>query len=315
MKLYVGVTDNHWFDYLAGLQPPPDEINFWQPGGRARFGAIEPAEPFLFKLHSPLNYIVGGGAFVKHTFLPLSLAWEAFREKNGAADETTFRAQILRYRGEPDIPGADPTIGCIVLAAPFFFDQNDWIPVPGDWHSNIVQGKSYDMTQGAGAKLWGQVLLRLQQQQVISLEPTLPATPVPADAVRFGAYVTHKRLGQGAFRAMVTDAYQRRCAITGERTLPVLQAAHIKPSHRSGPNATSNGLLLRADLHILFDQGLLTVTPDLRVEVSNRIKEEYENGRDYYALRGHQLKILPAREADRPSPEFISWHNEHVYAA
>jgi putative restriction endonuclease len=178
-----------------------------------------------------------------------------------------------------------------------------------------VQGKSYDVAQGTGAALWGQVVQRLQQQQVISLEPTLPAVPVPVDAVRYGEYVTRVCLGQGAFRALVTEAYQHRCTITGERTLPVLQAAHIKPSALSGPNATSNGLLLRADLHILFDQGFLTVTPDLQVEVSGRIKEEYENGRDYYALRGRRLLVLPSRPADQPSREFIAWHNEHVFAA
>ena len=284
MKLYIGVTDNDWFKHLARLQP--DEINFWQPGGHARFGVLAPAEPFLFKLHSPYDYIVGGGSFVRQVFLPLSLAWETFGEKNGAPDYDTFRAQILRRRGEADSPGHDPTIGCIILAAPFFFDQPDWIPVPPDWHKSIQQGKSYDMQQGAGAALWDQVLQRLQAQKAISLEPTLPTSHVPADTVRFGQYLTRKRLGQGAFRALVTEAYQHRCAITGERTLPVLQAAHIKPPPRSGPNVTSNGLLLRADLHILFDQGLLTVTPDLRVEVSRRIREEYENGRDYYALRG-----------------------------
>lgn len=53
----------------------------------------------------------------------------------------------------------------------------------------------------------------------------------------------------------------------------------------------SNGLLLRADLHILFDQGLVTVTPEHVVEVSPAIKERFENGLDYYALRGQSLKV------------------------
>lgn len=105
----------------------------------------------------------------------------------------------------------------------------------------------------------------------------------------------------------------RRCAITGERTLPVLQAAHIKPYSRSGPNRVHNGLLLRSDLHILFDQGLLTVTKDLHVEVSQRIKEEYENGRDYYALHGRRMVHVPSRTIDRPLPELLAWHNDNVY--
>jgi putative restriction endonuclease len=84
--------------------------------------------------------------------------------------------------------------------------------------------------------------------------------------------VIRPRLGQGAFRVLVTDAYQRRCAVTGERTLPVLESAHIKPYARSGPHSNNNGLLLRSDLHKLFDLGYITVTGDMRIEVSKRIK-------------------------------------------
>src|SRR5690606_6533257 len=89
-------------------------------------------------------------------------------------------------------------------------------------------------------------------------------------------YLTRIRLGQGAFRVSLTDAYHRKCAISGERTLPVLEAAHIKPYSVSGPNHLSNGILMRADLHKLFDSGYLTLTKDLKVEVSKRIKEEFE---------------------------------------
>ena len=51
-----------------------------------------------------------------------------------------------------------------------------------------------------------------------------------------------------------------------------------------------NGLLLRRDIHSLFDAGYVTVTPDLRFEVSRRIREEFENGRHYYALHGHKIE-------------------------
>ena len=126
-------------------------------------------------------------------------------------------------------------------------------------------------------------------------------------------YLTRARIGQGAFRVLVTDAYNRRCAVTGERTLPVLQAAHIKPYAESGPNRVSNGLLLRSDLHILFDRGYVTINRDYRLEVSPRIREEFENGRQYYAMAGTALAVLPDRAADRPGEDFIDWHNEKVY--
>ncbi len=123
------------------------------------------------------------------------------------------------------------------------------------------------------------------------------------------------RLGQGVFRVLVTEAYERRCSITGERTLPVLQASHIKPFSQEGEHRVSNGLLLRADLHILFDQGLVTVTPEHEVLVSDAIKERFENGRDYYALRGQKLKVVPTTRRDQPNPELLRWHNEALFVA
>lgn len=79
-----------------------------------------------------------------------------------------------------------------------------------------------------------------------------------AEGMRYGAeYLMRARLGQGAFRVMVSDAYQRRCAVTGERTLPFLEAAHIRPYTEEGPRVISNGLLLRSDLHTLFDRGYM----------------------------------------------------------
>ncbi len=121
------------------------------------------------------------------------------------------------------------------------------------------------------------------------------------------------RLGQGAFRVIVTEAYHRRCAITGEKTLPVLDAAHIKPFSENGPHAASNGLLLRQDMHTLFDRGYITITKDNVVEVSRRIKEDFGKGKEYYAYHGMGLANVPDQFIEQPSKEFLSWHNENVY--
>ena len=120
------------------------------------------------------------------------------------------------------------------------------------------------------------------------------------------------RLGQGAFRLLVTDAYQRRCAVTGERTLPVLDAAHIRPYAELGPHRLENGILLRKDLHALFDAGYVTVTPSLELRVSRRIREEFENGRDSYALEGSWVR-LPRPPGPPPSAEYLEWHGDAVY--
>jgi len=302
LKFWVGVTDKNWFEFLRVRRP--DEVNFWQPTPLPVAAFLEPGVPFLFKLHSPHNFIVGGGFFVRFSALPALLAWEAFGEKNGVSDYQALKYRIQQFRNA-EIRG-DPEIGCNVLNAPFFFADKDWIPVPEDWARNIVRGKTYDTAENAGLKLWNHVEGRLGH--------LVQAGMVAGHAARYGAeYLARARLGQGAFRILVTDAYQRRCAVTGERTLPVLEAAHIKPYADTGPHVVSNGLLLRSDLHTLFDRGYLTVTEELRVEVSRRIKEEFENGHDYYAHHGHRLVVMPESPAERPALDLLRWHNQTVF--
>jgi len=304
MKFYIGVTDDDWFHFLA--QHQPEEVNFWRPRDKSNFKVINEGAPFLFKLHSPNNYIVGGGFFVKHLFLPLSLTWDAFGIKNGAATYDQFRQSIMKFReGE----GLNPTIGSTILTEPFFFDRNDWIPIPSNWSKNIVKGKSYSTNEQVGANVWRQVQERLQDRdykegELVMHEP----------GVEYGNMVEiRSRIGQSAFRAMVTDAYHYRCAITKEKTLPVLEAAHIKPYSEAGPNLTKNGLLLRSDMHILFDKGYLTVTDDKRVEVSRRIREKYENGKEYYAYHGKKLQNLPEQTLDQPATDYLQWHQREIY--
>ena len=312
MKFFVGVTDNKWFAFLASRKP--DEVNFWRPGGTGTFQIIPTGAPFLFKLHSPDNFIAGGGFFVKHSNLPLSLAWEAFGEKNGAASFESLRTLIDKFRTKKPHEH-DPVIGCTILANPFFLRKEDWIPAPSNWASSIVQGKSYETDEVIGATLWAEVNARLAEMEFEKSFAGTDGASLQAEGIsRYGAeFLTRARLGQGAFRVLVTDAYTRRCAITGERTLPALEAAHIQPFAKSGPNVTANGLLLRSDIHKLFDSGYMSVTPDLSVEVSRKIKEEYENGRDYYTLHGRKLVVVPATYKDRPSSQFLEWHNSNIY--
>ena len=92
----------------------------------------------------------------------------------------------------------------------------------------------------------------------------------------------------------------------------MLDVAHIQGYSEGGPHDVRNGLLLRADIHRLFDRGYVTVTPKFRFDVSRRLKEEFENGKTYYALQGHELQ-LPDRAGDRPDPVLLRWHNEQKF--
>lgn len=117
------------------------------------------------------------------------------------------------------------------------------------------------------------------------------------------------RLGQAGFRVGVIDAYGRRCAVTEEKTLPVLEAAHIRPYAEGGGHEISNGLLLRSDFHTLFDTGYLTLDTDYRLLVSRRLQEEFSNGRHYYEHHGKLLPNLPP-PSQRPSRSAIEWRSQ-----
>jgi putative restriction endonuclease len=172
--------------------------------------------------------------------------------------------------------------------------------------------KKYDLTLGEGARVWEDCL---RAAAVLTPVEALKPEPQVAESSksRYGApTLVVPRLGQGTFRIAVTEAYERGCAVTNEHSLPALEAAHIKSYATGGPHDVRNGLLLRADLHRLFDQGYITLTPEFRVEVSKRLREDFANGRSYYPLHGNFVRV-PHGTADRPLNEFIQWHNENIY--
>ncbi len=302
INLVVAVTDSDWYETLR-RQPNLDDVNFWSPSPK-NFKALSPGELFLFKLHAPRNVIVGGGIFTHASKLPCSLAWEAFGKANGASSASEMRKRIVKYRRDPSDRRSDFTIGCRILTQPLFFEESDWIPVPKSWARNIVSFKRYNTTEAEGLQLWEWFTDHLSRQQ--QGMGSWPST-------RYGKpQLIPQRLGQGSFRALVTDIYERRCAVTQERTLPALEAAHIRPYHDGGRHDPQNGLLLRRDIHRLFDTGYVTVTPDLDFEVSARIREEFENGRHYYALHGRQI-ATPRSTNQHPDRRALAWHNENCF--
>jgi putative restriction endonuclease len=120
------------------------------------------------------------------------------------------------------------------------------------------------------------------------------------------------RLGQGTFRVLVTDNYRRRCAVTGEKALPVLDAAHIRPVAEGGQHRLDNGLLLRTDVHRLFDAGYVTVTPDGRFLVSRRLKDDFDNGEPYMPFNDQRI-WMPGDPISQPNREALAWHSEEVF--
>lgn len=315
MKIFIGNTDPDWFQSLVQHEETA-EVNFWRPSGRyGTFRAIAPGEMFFFRLRKPISKIVGFGRFTHHTVLPLLMAWETFGTANGCATLADLVRLIARHRREPaDRRSAlSWEIGCTILTDVHYYPKSDWLDYP--FPSGLIQGKSLEVGSDEGSFIWNHMLTCLERERLVTGE----LSPIPDRfslvAESRAEYVTtieKERRGQGTFRVMVLDAYHRRCCVTGERTLPVLQAAHIQQYVSAESNHIQNGLALRQDVHTLFDEGYVAVDEEYRFVVSPQLRETYKNGREYYRFHGKQIQ-LPDDPLLSPSRDAIRWHLENVY--
>jgi putative restriction endonuclease len=307
LKLHIYPTDPRWFEFLSG-QPGIDEVNFWRPGGKVRFTQLEPGELLLFRLRGS-DRIAGGGFFLHTSLFPLNAAWEAFGIKNGVPNYATFFQRIAEFKGfkPAETMPADVQIGCMILITPFFLSPSEWIDLPRDFPMNAQIGKGYDSETGYGKEVFEQVLNAIPKPASRVREAAIPQQDMFGEPT-----LIRRRIGQGGFRVLVTDFYDRRCAVTGERTLPVLEAAHILPVTSGGLHSPDNGLLLRSDIHTLFDLGYVTIDKLHRFIVSQKLKDEWSNGRIYYDLHGSEIRV-PKNESVRPASSFLEWHNTHRF--
>jgi putative restriction endonuclease len=314
MRGYVGVTDGEWYRFLAAWPEVSGAVvNFWRPGGGRRFGVLEVGEPFFFKTHAPQNRVVGGGFYSGFAALPASEAWDMYGKGNGVSSLEEMLERIVHYRREPLGLHEDPLIGCVLIRdVTFFPDEMAYEPPPG-FASSIVQGKGYEMGDAA-VRGYFNVLMQLVLGTPLPAELDLGRPWHAAGPVFGDPRLAPRRLAQQAFKAVVLSAYHGHCAITGTKIRPTLQAAHIRPVTRGGENRMDNGLLLRSDVHTMFDAGYLGVDPGHRLVVSPRLRTDFGNGEQFYRKAG-QVIDLPDRRPDRPAREFLQWHLDVVFKA
>lgn len=221
----IAVTDTGWYEFLRD-RPDLTEVNFWRPSSRRMFRA--PAfSPFLFKLKAPHNAICGFAHFAKYSALPIWLAWDTFEQGNGCETLGEMQVRIAEIRNRirfVDHSDAD-SIGCTLLVQPVFFPPEAWVSQPADWKARTQVSKGYDLSVGEGLRVWESCQAVAQE---LDLAQGVVVSSATAPARRFGTPVTvTPRLGQKTFRIAVTDAYRRACSVTGEHSLPALDAAHI----------------------------------------------------------------------------------------
>jgi len=189
-------------------------------------------------------------------------------------------------------------------------------PVDGGWRIEIRWDQP--LTQLLRALGAGSELLEANVQSVRALRPgestTIAAllnasqafepSPLLRGRLRRLAEVT-ARQGQADFRRRLLDAYGGKCAISGYDVAAALQAAHVMPYDGPASNSTNNGLLLRADLHNLFDTGLIWVDDGRTVQVADSAKPTY------LAFHGSTLRE-PKHADDLPHLEALRQHRIEV---
>ncbi len=309
MQGTIAITDEGWYRFLSS-HPEIAEVNFWTPSARRGFRA-EARSPFLFKLRAPHRAVCGFAFFALYSSLPDWLAWDTYGAGNGCESFAAMRERIgkIRTRIRYDEDTGSDDIGCIQLVQPVFFPPEAWVRQPEDWSDRIQGHVKYDLASGEGLRVWTACLESAKAVGAEVLEEPVGGEEAP----RYGTpRLVAPRLGQRTFQVAVLEAYSRACCVTGEHSLPALEAAHIRPYASEGPHAIPNGLLLRADLHRLFDKGYVTVTPEFRLEVGGRLRKDFRNGRSYYPLHGAPLRV-PETPALRPSSDYLLWHNEHLF--
>ena len=322
MRTAVGVTDNMWAEFLCA-RPWITEANFWLPSPSGRFRALSTGEPFLFKTHWPQNQLVGGGFFGGFAELTIAEAWEIHGESNGVASLHELANRIASYR--KTAPDPKLRIGCVLLRDLFFTEPSDRQPAPVDFAKNIVRYKGYDLaTHSELERTFRDLLDRsdVVERAGLAGADSLDVTGLDDSDLRGPLSVpgptrglprlTVPRVGQDAFKSLILTSYHRRCAVTGNKVEPVLQAAHIRPIAHEGAHRVDNGLLLRSDVHILFDRGYLGIDEKHQLRVSSRLREDYGNGDEFYSRAGDQISV-PAARVDRPAKDAVAWHMDTVF--
>lgn len=129
------------------------------------------------------------------------------------------------------------------------------------------------------------------------------------------AYLGSRLVRDRLFRRRVVTAYDARCAITGLKLIngggrAEVEAAHIRPVEKGGPDIVSNGLALSGTVHWMFDRGLISLADDLEVLVSRQANDA-DSIRGLINRTGFALP--PIQSGDRPHASFLNWHRENCF--
>ncbi|SMC95081.1 HNH endonuclease [Pedobacter nyackensis] len=286
----ISPTDNNWFYYLK-KNNFNSTVNFWTPTPWNIKG-LNKGDKFFFMLKAPIRLIGGFGEFVEYKNLTAEQAWIEFGFRNGRDSKQNFIDSIQKYIdsnskkfGKKTINANTYTIGCIILQNCQFWENEEFKQLDKDkikFSSQIVKLKYFD-----------DALNMLDPSSLIER-----FHPLKGQRENLFTQV-NGRIGQERFKSAVLKAYNHRCCISGDPTPELLEASHIQSYLNINSNHIQNGILLRIDLHRLFDNGLLYIDEEYTIHISSVLKNDY-----YYSFCGKKIN-LPTNSKDYPSVEAL----------
>jgi putative restriction endonuclease len=292
----IATTDLDWFfDLRAGATGRV--VNFWTPTPWHVKG-LHLGDRLYFMLKAPIRKIGGFGLFVRYSDMTAEKAWTTYGLGNGVPSREALVSKINWFatkRSKGYTPSSDPHIGCIELSDVVTLDDKGFV-APEDY-GHLFANQVVKLKYFAEPDRLSPII-----RTVLGLSPeTKPFALVNGPAQRL--LTTRKdRKGQSAFRQEVLRNYGYRCCAVGEPVVELLEAAHIQPYVDERSNHPQNGLCLRVDLHRLFDEGLLALSDDHKLQVSAKLKDT-----SYEELDG-KLIAPPTNPEALPSPEALAAH-------
>lgn len=255
----ISPTDKNWFDFLK-IMGFNSGVNFWTPTPWNVKG-IKNRDRLYFMLKSPIRKIGGFGEFAEYKNLTAVQAWNEFGYRNGRSSREEFIDSIQEYINKNSSKfGGGPIniskyeIGCLRLNNCEFWEEEQFVDLNTlelNFAPQVVTIKYFDQYDP----------IRLIQQELDNFD--LVNEP------RFNKKLSaNSREGQSLFKGRILKAYDNKCCITGENIPELLEAAHIQEYKNRYSNHVQNGLLLRVDIHRLYDNQLIFIDENYIIHVS-----------------------------------------------
>ena len=285
----IAPTDYTWFETLR-QNNLNSFVNFWTPTPW-KVKSLSKGSRLYFMLKSPIRKCAGFGNFLDYKEMSMNQAWIEFGRRNGCSSKEELRKKITLYlekNSKQTLRNKDDyKIGCIILSNCEYWKDEEYLNVEDfsiSFPKEVVKLKYFKNDDLIKSSL---SLPEKKDFELVFAKKEISETLIT------------KREGQAQFKRRMLETYSNRCCISGEETPELLEAAHIQPYINSKSNHSQNGLLLRKDLHTLFDNGLLNISQLYKIRLSPQIKSKY-----YLDFEGKSLS-LPLEEINYPSKQAL----------